>query len=252
MHHLPDSHRHSGQAQAAVTHLVEHAVRCDPDGISLYFFSGTFDKHENMSSADDVMALFHTHQPGGGTKLAKVCAPFSIISSSALVYFQSKSFASVSPVTFYFISILPNCRLSKSGARGRRQARLVRAERIATPRDDSRHHRRRAERQVRGRKGDYQCDEKVHAARRGPVNHIYSNWRRCGRHCVAYRYAEWRGACWFGPIHMHAIRLAQGRATYIIFLSMLSVNILGMHYSCFQNWTTACRRVALALTASTR
>ena len=60
------------QAQAAVTHLVSHATRCDPDGISLYFFSGTYDKHENMSSADDVMALFHTHQPGGGTKLAKV------------------------------------------------------------------------------------------------------------------------------------------------------------------------------------
>ena len=62
----------STQAKAAVTHLVEHAVRCDPDGISLYFFSTTYDKHENMSSADDVMALFETHQPGGGTKLAKV------------------------------------------------------------------------------------------------------------------------------------------------------------------------------------
>jgi hypothetical protein len=60
------------QAQAAVTHLVSHATRCDPDGISLYFFSGTYDKHENMCSADDVMTLFHTHQPGGGTKLAKV------------------------------------------------------------------------------------------------------------------------------------------------------------------------------------
>jgi hypothetical protein len=60
------------QAKAAVTHLVSHATRCDPDGISLYFFSTNYDKHENMSSADDVMALFETHQPGGGTKLAKV------------------------------------------------------------------------------------------------------------------------------------------------------------------------------------
>lgn len=60
------------QAQAAVEFLVPHVCRCDPDGISLYFFNGSYDKFENISSPEEVMEKFQEYEPGGGTKLSKV------------------------------------------------------------------------------------------------------------------------------------------------------------------------------------
>jgi hypothetical protein len=61
------------QAQAAVEFLVPHVCRCDPDGISLYFFNGHFDKFENIATPQEVMEKFQEYEPGGGTKLSKVC-----------------------------------------------------------------------------------------------------------------------------------------------------------------------------------
>jgi hypothetical protein len=64
---------HLCQAQAAVEFLVPHVCRCDPDGISLYFFNGSYDKFENIASPEEVMEKFQEYEPGGGTKLSKVC-----------------------------------------------------------------------------------------------------------------------------------------------------------------------------------
>ncbi len=61
------------QAQAAVEFLVPHVCRCDPDGISLYFFNGSFDKFENIASGQEVMKRFREYEPRGRTRLSKVC-----------------------------------------------------------------------------------------------------------------------------------------------------------------------------------
>jgi hypothetical protein len=64
------------QARAALEHLVPGVTRCDPDGITLYFFNSQFEKYEGVQSADDVIALFDQTEPSGGTKLAKVFFDF--------------------------------------------------------------------------------------------------------------------------------------------------------------------------------
>ncbi len=46
------------QAEEAVKLLAPHACRCDPDGISLYFFSSLFYKYEHVKTAKQVNAFF--------------------------------------------------------------------------------------------------------------------------------------------------------------------------------------------------
>ena len=61
------------EASEAVAQLVPHVLKCDPDGISLYFFSNGFNKFENVKSADEVFKLFSKFGPDSGTNLANVC-----------------------------------------------------------------------------------------------------------------------------------------------------------------------------------
>ncbi len=62
------------EARSAVAKLVPHACRCDPDGITLYFFGSRFIKYENVTSAEMVMALFDRTNSLGSTNLAAVLA----------------------------------------------------------------------------------------------------------------------------------------------------------------------------------
>jgi hypothetical protein len=50
------------EAAFAVEFLAPKVCKCDPDGISLYFFSNIFKKYENVSSSEEVMALFHDEE----------------------------------------------------------------------------------------------------------------------------------------------------------------------------------------------
>jgi hypothetical protein len=80
------------QARAALEHLVPGVTRCDPDGITLYFFNSQFEKYEGVQSADDILTLFDQTEPGGGTKLAKVC--WTGTRARVIVIFASHSLCS--------------------------------------------------------------------------------------------------------------------------------------------------------------
>ena len=62
------------QAHEAVSILAPHVVRADPDGITLFFFSGGshFPKFENLKDEKQVEAAFNKEKPGGTTNLAGV------------------------------------------------------------------------------------------------------------------------------------------------------------------------------------
>jgi uncharacterized protein with von Willebrand factor type A (vWA) domain len=58
------------EARAALRLIAPHAVKCDEDGVTLYFFgSGLPTKRENVKSAHDVESAFDSLSPGGGTDL---------------------------------------------------------------------------------------------------------------------------------------------------------------------------------------
>lgn len=60
------------QAREAVAYLAPHAVKCDPDGIALYFFDHSFSKYEHVKSVDEVLNMFELIKPRGRTDLASV------------------------------------------------------------------------------------------------------------------------------------------------------------------------------------
>mmetsp|Transcript_65819 Transcript_65819/g.176008 ORF Transcript_65819/g.176008 Transcript_65819/m.176008 type:complete len:298 (-) Transcript_65819:60-953(-) len=62
------------QAGIAAAFLAEHAVEVDPDGISLIFFSNSVTTYENVKSAKQVLDLFRSRRPGGGTALTGALA----------------------------------------------------------------------------------------------------------------------------------------------------------------------------------
>eukprot|EP01088_Endostelium_zonatum_P017482 TRINITY_DN517_c0_g1_i2.p1 TRINITY_DN517_c0_g1~~TRINITY_DN517_c0_g1_i2.p1 ORF type:complete len:481 (-),score=174.29 TRINITY_DN517_c0_g1_i2:43-1485(-) len=64
------------QAHEAVSSLTPHVCRADPDGITIYFFSGGnhFPKYDNVKSPEIVEDLFRREKPGGTTNLAGVLA----------------------------------------------------------------------------------------------------------------------------------------------------------------------------------
>ena len=51
--------------------IARKCSKYDSDGITLYFFDGSFQKHQNVT-ADKVAALFANVEPGGGTSLNPV------------------------------------------------------------------------------------------------------------------------------------------------------------------------------------
>jgi hypothetical protein len=59
------------EAEKAVGILAPNICRCDPDGITLYFFSskGSYPKYENLRDAGQVAAAFRSQKPGGSTCL---------------------------------------------------------------------------------------------------------------------------------------------------------------------------------------
>jgi hypothetical protein len=61
-------------AQEALELLVPRVVERDNDGITIYFFSSGFTKHEHVCSAQHVQQLFRDVKPRGGTRLAPVLA----------------------------------------------------------------------------------------------------------------------------------------------------------------------------------
>eukprot|EP01106_Pelomyxa_sp_JSP_P001274 TRINITY_DN1190_c0_g1_i4.p3 TRINITY_DN1190_c0_g1~~TRINITY_DN1190_c0_g1_i4.p3 ORF type:complete len:144 (+),score=42.81 TRINITY_DN1190_c0_g1_i4:148-579(+) len=61
------------EARTAVAELAPFVCRCDPDGVSLWFFSaGPPQKIPNVKTKEHAMAAFAKHKPGGGTDLAGV------------------------------------------------------------------------------------------------------------------------------------------------------------------------------------
>jgi len=59
------------EAEKAVSVLAPNICRCDPDGITLYFFSspGSYPKYANLRDAGAVAAAFRSQYPGGSTCL---------------------------------------------------------------------------------------------------------------------------------------------------------------------------------------
>jgi len=59
------------QAERAVASLAPSITRCDPDGITLYFFSsrGSYPKLSNIKDPRQVNDAFHRNRPGGSTCL---------------------------------------------------------------------------------------------------------------------------------------------------------------------------------------
>eukprot|EP00004_Rigifila_ramosa_P027801 TRINITY_DN9184_c1_g1_i2.p1 TRINITY_DN9184_c1_g1~~TRINITY_DN9184_c1_g1_i2.p1 ORF type:complete len:227 (-),score=59.66 TRINITY_DN9184_c1_g1_i2:53-733(-) len=61
------------QAKEATAFLSEEITKADPDGVTLYFFSsGAPLKYENIRSSQEIMKLFDSVSPSGGTDLAGV------------------------------------------------------------------------------------------------------------------------------------------------------------------------------------
>eukprot|EP00727_Mastigamoeba_balamuthi_P003762 m51a1_g13383 hypothetical protein (337) ;mRNA; f:948-2342 len=57
------------EAAKALSRLAPYACRADPDGITLYFFSDSHSRHDNVRTAQDVEALFRRVQPDAGTNM---------------------------------------------------------------------------------------------------------------------------------------------------------------------------------------
>jgi len=59
------------EAKTAVAMIAPSACHCDPDGITLYFFSspGHLKKYTNIKNPDMVTACFNKEKPGGTTDL---------------------------------------------------------------------------------------------------------------------------------------------------------------------------------------
>ena len=62
------------QAEDAVKYLCPNAIKCDPDGICLYFFDSNYEKFENITSEAAVMSKFASRRPNSSTALHKVLA----------------------------------------------------------------------------------------------------------------------------------------------------------------------------------
>jgi len=62
------------QAKAALEYLAPAACRCDPDGVTLFFFSNNFNEISNVKTSEDVMKHFNDrkNQMQGSTDLYKV------------------------------------------------------------------------------------------------------------------------------------------------------------------------------------
>lgn len=58
------------QARGAVEAIAPYTVQFDPDGVTLLFFSGGYNKIENVKSTQQVRAAFDEHSPSGGTNLS--------------------------------------------------------------------------------------------------------------------------------------------------------------------------------------
>jgi len=59
------------EAEKAVAALASHITRCDPDGITIYFFSssGRYPKYSGVRDPQSVMNAFKSQSPGGSTCL---------------------------------------------------------------------------------------------------------------------------------------------------------------------------------------
>ncbi len=57
------------EAKEAVEFLAPFVTKCDPDGISLYFFSSDFDKFTNVKTAAEISEKFRCYCPVGSTAL---------------------------------------------------------------------------------------------------------------------------------------------------------------------------------------
>eukprot|EP01118_Nematostelium_gracile_P009407 TRINITY_DN3169_c0_g1_i1.p1 TRINITY_DN3169_c0_g1~~TRINITY_DN3169_c0_g1_i1.p1 ORF type:complete len:348 (-),score=91.74 TRINITY_DN3169_c0_g1_i1:4-1002(-) len=59
-------------AEKAVKHLAPYICKADPNGITLYFFTDSFVKYDNVQTAHDVEKLFSKEKPSFSTNLTDV------------------------------------------------------------------------------------------------------------------------------------------------------------------------------------
>jgi len=59
------------EAEKAIQYLAPHVTECDPDGVTIYFFSGGAPiVFEHVKDAEQVRQIFGQHSPSGSTNLA--------------------------------------------------------------------------------------------------------------------------------------------------------------------------------------
>ena len=71
-------------AQESALALAKECEQNDPDGITIYLFSGPFRRYDNVTS-DKVAQIYQDNEPMGGTDLA------SVLSDATNNYFQRKA-----------------------------------------------------------------------------------------------------------------------------------------------------------------
>ncbi len=76
--------------QESTLALAKKCEELDPDGITVYLFSGQFKRYDNVTS-DKVMQIFAEHQPMGKTDLA------SVLYDALDNYFQRKEVGEAKP-----------------------------------------------------------------------------------------------------------------------------------------------------------
>ncbi|MBK1990935.1 VWA domain-containing protein [Sphaerospermopsis aphanizomenoides BCCUSP55] len=77
-------------AQESTLALARKAEQFDPDGITVYVFSGRFKRYENVTSAK-VVQIFQENDPAGTTNLA------SVLQDALNNYFQRKASGQTKP-----------------------------------------------------------------------------------------------------------------------------------------------------------
>ncbi|MDJ0899658.1 MAG: VWA domain-containing protein [Xenococcus sp. MO_188.B8] len=77
-------------AQESALALAKECEQNDPDGITVYLFSGPFRRYDNVTS-DKVSQIYQENEPMGGTDLA------SVLSDALDNYFQRKAEGTAKP-----------------------------------------------------------------------------------------------------------------------------------------------------------
>jgi len=60
------------EAEGAVRNIAHSVIQADPDGVTLYFFSSSFHKYDNIRSVAGIENLFAQNSPSGTTALDRV------------------------------------------------------------------------------------------------------------------------------------------------------------------------------------